>query len=145
MHMFIRKLTIIGSDNGLSPGQRQPIIWTNAGILLIRTWGTNLSEILIKIHTFSFKKMHLKMLSGKVAANLSRPQCVKWFHKSSIYMYIHWGLCTTSVKLMHLYFVKLYLCITNICRLLFIAIYVRCSVNLFELDILWLILQSLLH
>ena len=26
---------IIGSDNGLSPGQRQAIIWTNAGILLI--------------------------------------------------------------------------------------------------------------
>ena len=25
---------IIGSDNGLSPGQHQEIIWTNAGILL---------------------------------------------------------------------------------------------------------------
>ena len=24
---------IIGSDNGLSPGRRQAIIWTNAGIL----------------------------------------------------------------------------------------------------------------
>ena len=31
----ISKLTIIGSDNGLSPEQRQAIIWTNAGILLI--------------------------------------------------------------------------------------------------------------
>ena len=31
------KLTIIGSDNGLSPGRRQAIIWTNAGILLIGT------------------------------------------------------------------------------------------------------------
>ena len=28
-------LSIIGSDNGLSPGRRQTIIWTNAGILLI--------------------------------------------------------------------------------------------------------------
>ena len=26
-------LTIIGSDNGLSPGRRQAIIWTNAGLL----------------------------------------------------------------------------------------------------------------
>ena len=57
--------SIIGSDNVLSPGRRQAIIWTNAGILLIGPLGTNVSEILIKIHTFSLKKMHLKMLSGK--------------------------------------------------------------------------------
>ena len=56
---------IIGSDNGLSPGRRQPIIWTNAGILLIEPLGRNFSEILIEIYTFSFKKIHLKMLSGK--------------------------------------------------------------------------------
>ena len=31
-HMCDRKLTIIGSDNGLSPGQRQAIIWTSVGI-----------------------------------------------------------------------------------------------------------------
>ena len=45
------KLTIIGSDNGLSPGRRQAIIWTNAGtcILLIGPLGTNFSEILIEI------------------------------------------------------------------------------------------------
>ena len=33
-HICVYKLTIIGSDNGLSPGRRQPIIWTNVGILL---------------------------------------------------------------------------------------------------------------
>ena len=60
-HICVSKLTIIGSDNGLSPGRRQAIIWTNAGILLIGPWGTNFSEILIEIHTFSFNKMHLKM------------------------------------------------------------------------------------
>ena len=59
------KLTIIGSDNGLSPGRRQAIIWTNAGILLIGPLGTNFIEILIGIQTFSFKKMHLKMSSAK--------------------------------------------------------------------------------
>ena len=65
MHICVNKLTSIGSDNGLSPGRGQAIIWTNAGILLIEPLGTNLSEILIKIQIFSFKKMHLKMSSGK--------------------------------------------------------------------------------
>ena len=63
-HICVSKLTIIGSDNGLSPGRRQAIIWTNDGILLIRPLGTNFSEILIEIHIFSFKEMHLKMSSG---------------------------------------------------------------------------------
>ena len=40
-YIYISELTIIGSDNGLSPGRRQAIIWTNDGILLIRALGTN--------------------------------------------------------------------------------------------------------
>ena len=64
-HICIGKLTIIGSDNGLSPGGRQAIIWTNAGILLIGPLGTNFNEISIGIQIFSFKKMHLKMSSAK--------------------------------------------------------------------------------
>ena len=55
----------IGSDNGLLPGRRQSIIWTNAALLSIEPLGTIFSEILIEIHTFSFKRMHLKMSSGK--------------------------------------------------------------------------------
>ena len=65
MHICVSKLTIIDSDNGLSPGWRQAINWTNAGILLTGPLGTNFSETLIEICTFSFKKMHLKMSSGK--------------------------------------------------------------------------------
>ena len=64
-YICVGKLTIIGSDNGLSPGRRQAIIWTIAGILLIGPLGTNFSEILIGIQTFSFKKMNLKMSSAK--------------------------------------------------------------------------------
>ena len=64
-HICVCNLTIIGSDNGLSPDRRQAIIWTNAGILLIGCLETNFSEIWIKIHTYLFKKMHLKMSSGK--------------------------------------------------------------------------------
>ena len=64
-HICVGKLTIIDSDNGSSPGRRQAIIWTNAGILLIGPWGTNSSQIVIGIQTFSFKKMHLKVSSAK--------------------------------------------------------------------------------
>ena len=64
-HICVSKQTIIGSDNGLSPGRRQAIIWTNARILSIGTLGTNFNEISIGIQTFSFKKMHFKMSSAK--------------------------------------------------------------------------------
>ena len=59
-HIYVGKLTIIGSDNGLSPGRRQAIIWTKAGIWLMWPLGTKFNEILIRNKTFSFKKMHLK-------------------------------------------------------------------------------------
>ena len=64
-YICVSELTIIGSDNGLSPSRRQAIIWTNAGILLIGPLRTNFSEILFGIQAFSFNKMHLKMSSGK--------------------------------------------------------------------------------
>ena len=70
-HICDSKLVIIGWDNGLSPGRRQAIISTNAGILLMWPFGTNFSEILIGIHIPSFKKMVSKMLSPKC-----RPFCL---------------------------------------------------------------------
>ena len=70
-HIRVGNLTIIGSDNSLSPGRHQAIIWTNAGLLLIGPLGTNFSEILIEILTFSFKKMRLKVSSAK-----RRPFCL---------------------------------------------------------------------
>ena len=70
-HICMSKLTIIGSDDGLSPGRRQAIIWTNAGILSIQPLETKFSEISIEIHIFSFTKIHLKMLSAK-----SQPFCL---------------------------------------------------------------------
>ena len=78
MHICVGKLTIIASDNGLPPGRRQAIIWCNAEILLIGPLGTNFNEILIKIYTFSFNKMHLKMSSAKwhpfcLGPNVLRP------------------------------------------------------------------------
>ena len=64
-HICVDKFAIIGSDNGLSPGRRQDIIWTSDSILLIALLGTNFNELLIEIHTFSFKKINLKLLAGK--------------------------------------------------------------------------------
>ena len=65
MHICVGKLIIIGSDNGVPPGRRQAIIWTNAALSLIGPLETNVSEILIDILTFSFKKLHLKVSSAK--------------------------------------------------------------------------------
>ena len=70
-HLCVSKLTSIASDNGLSPGRRQAIMWNNAGILLIGPLGTNFSEILIEIPTFSLKKIRLKMSSARC-----RPFCL---------------------------------------------------------------------
>ena len=93
-HTCVSKLTIIGSDNDLSPGRRQAIIWTDAGILLIGPPAKNFNEIWIAIHAFSFKKIHLKMSSGKW-----RPFCLglnvlMWnmeavAHRSSLYSETH--------------------------------------------------------
>ena len=95
-HICVNKLTTIGSDNGLSPDRRQAIIWTNAGILLIRTLGTNFSDFLSEIQAFSFKKMHLKMSSGKW-----RPSCLglsvlirlflscRWWHSYARFDSLH--------------------------------------------------------
>ena len=55
-HICVGKLNIIGSDNGLSPGRRQTIIRTSAGISLIRQLETNFSDNLIGIQTLAFKK-----------------------------------------------------------------------------------------
>ena len=57
MHICVSNLAIIGSDNGLSPGRCQAIVWTNAGILLIGPLETNFSEILNVIYIFPFKKI----------------------------------------------------------------------------------------
>ena len=66
----------IGSANDLSPVQCQAITWTNAGLLPIGLLGTNSRQIWIGILSFSFKKMHLKMLSARMMAILSRGRWV---------------------------------------------------------------------
>ena len=86
MHIYISRLTSIGSDNGLLPGRSQAIIWTNAGILLIEHFRTNFSEIFIKMYAFSSRKMHLKMSFGK-----------RWPFCLGLNVLIHWVLVTPYV------------------------------------------------
>ena len=100
VHICVSKLTIIGSDNGLSPGLRQAIIWTNAGILLIGQ-PKKINEILLGNHSFSFMKIHLKMPSGKwlpfgVGVNVLK----KRFLLTSRYWYIAYH-CAPSLRNRH--------------------------------------------
>ena len=108
-HICVSKLTIIGSDNGLSPDRRQAIIWTNAGTLLIGPLGTNLSEISIEILTFSFRKMRLKVSSAK-----RQPFCLGFNVLKSKGMLIFTVdgevLCSVCpMKYTHFYFILLWL------------------------------------
>ena len=85
-HICVSELSIISSDNRLSPGRRQAIIWTNDRILLIGPSGTHFSEILFGIQTFSFKKIQLKVSSAKwrpfcLGLNVLRitaSLCIRW-------------------------------------------------------------------
>ena len=75
-HICVGNLTIIGSDNGLSPERPQAIIWTKAGILLIGPlgklqWNFNRnSNIFIEENTFENVVCEMLFIS-------SWPQCVK--------------------------------------------------------------------
>ena len=69
---------IIASDNGLSPGRRQVIIWTIAGILLNRPSRVNFNEILVEIHIFSFKEIHLKCRLQNDSHFVSASMC--WYY-----------------------------------------------------------------
>ena len=100
-HICVSKLTIIDSDNGLSPGRRQAIIWTNAGILVIGPLRTTFSEILIEIYLFLFKKMHLKMSSGKwlpfrLGLNVLIDRlsyCGRWLFEHDLVAYLYCPCC----------------------------------------------------
>ena len=72
MYIYVGKVTTIGSDYGLAPSSR---IWTIDRTLLIGPLGANFSEILIRIQTFSFKKMHLKLSSAKWRPFVSASIC----------------------------------------------------------------------
>ena len=67
----------ISSDNDLSLGRHQAFIWANASILLIRTLGANFNETSTEIHIFIQENAFESNVFWKIAAILSRRQCIK--------------------------------------------------------------------
>ena len=82
-HICNHKITIIGSENGLSPDRCQATVLTSTAILLIGPLRTIFSEISTENHRFSSKKMDLKMSSAKC-----RPFCgglLRWYQNNQQY------------------------------------------------------------
>ena len=75
-HIYVGKLSSMGSDNGLSPGRRQAIIWNSDGILLIGPLETIFNEDLIEIF---IQDNAIENVVWKMAAILSRLQYVNVF------------------------------------------------------------------
>ena len=99
-HVCVGNLTTIGSDNGLSPGRRQAITWANVGILLIGPIGTNFNKMLFEIHTFSFKKIHLKLSSGKWQPFCLGLNMLRLVSKPSSEKIYSFALCTKAFVLL---------------------------------------------
>ena len=76
MHICIWNLTIIDSDNGVSPDWRQAIIWANDGIVLFGPLQFNFNDIYLKCISCRWRKCIWKCHLENVG-HLSRPQCVK--------------------------------------------------------------------
>ena len=84
-YMHQHRLNIIGSENGLSPGQHQAIIWINAGILITEPSETNFCET--KFNHFHSTKCiwRCNLWNG---SHLSQPQYVIHIHCAMYFR--HW-------------------------------------------------------
>ena len=78
-HVFVnRRWGWVGVWHIFGPGRRQIIIWTNVGMLSIRTLGTTLSGISVKRNSYIFiQENAFENVVCKMGAILSRLQCVK--------------------------------------------------------------------
>ena len=77
MHICIGNLTVIGSDNGLSPHQCQAVIWTNPGILLNGPLGRNFEQWHFNKNSYIFiQDNSFENVICKMVPILSRLQCV---------------------------------------------------------------------
>ena len=74
-HICVSKITIIGSVNGFSPDWQQAIIWTNAGILLIRPLGIRIQWNFNRYYNIFIQANAFESVC-KMATILSRPQYV---------------------------------------------------------------------
>ena len=75
-HKYASDSTLIGSDNGLSPGRRQVIMRTITGILLKWSLGNKLQRHFNRNLYIFVQENAIKNVIWKMAGILSRSQCV---------------------------------------------------------------------
>ena len=77
MHIYVSKLTIMGSDNGLSPDRRQAIIWTNWCWNIVNLNHRNQLQWNIKQNSYIFiQENTFENVVYEMVNILSRPQRV---------------------------------------------------------------------
>ena len=151
MHICDGNLTSFGSDNGLSPGQHQPIVCTNVRILLIGPLETNFTQFSIELfmslivlyflHSTSVPSFYIAVVLTlstsifnkesacesyvcELAAILYRPQCVKW---SEISQSNHWQ-CRKYYPMFLLQNVYVYLKDVDITKVyIYLTLYIRAN------------------
>ena len=83
----------------VTPDRRQAMIWTNAGILIIRTLGIHFSENLYQNSYIFIQENAFENVVCEIAPILSRPQCVKQGPDSNvIYHCIDIAWATSCLK-----------------------------------------------
>ena len=103
-HIYVGSITIIGSNNSLSLDRRHVIFGVNARILLIRPLGTHLNRILIKVLTFSFNKMHLKMQQrGHFVSDVVFVVCINMCGHA-------WHMATKYIDCIKIHVISSYVC-----------------------------------
>ena len=100
-----RKIIIIGSDNGLSPGWHQAIISSNSGISLILTNFRNTFQWNLKQSSYILTQQNaVENVVCEMVAILSRPQWVKAINKALSTSYIWRHICCIMNGLADCYF-----------------------------------------
>ena len=92
-HICVGNLTIIGSDNGLSPGRRQAIICTN---IINWTLGNKFQWNFSRNYNIFIQEKVFESVVCKMAAILTRPQCVNTIKKSRCYHHHCFRLTTLA-------------------------------------------------
>ena len=102
-HICVVNWVSIGSDKGVSPVRRQPIIWTNAGSLLIGPLGKNFNETLIKIQKKMFLKNACENIICEMATILSRG---RWVNTTTCINHISYVSMKMGYSILHNYIVS---------------------------------------
>ena len=82
-------LTLIGSDNGLSPVQRHAIMRNNVESLAVGPLGENLNHIFFEIQNFHLRKTFYSKLKIFIQEKQFKMSSAKWRLQAYLYEYPH--------------------------------------------------------